>query len=119
MTIEKLKLDDRGFPRLKRDWEGMRVISTEVISNGYGRMPAGTIFTVKSAHCKLQLLSDSCPECGSIYSVARVGHDSVELIKDVAVSPFPVDIENIQHNADIGKSNRGYKNRINKIIIQG
>ncbi|MFQ5647581.1 MAG: hypothetical protein ACE5GM_11695 [bacterium] len=66
-------------PKLKRDWEGLKVRSIRAMRNGQAELPAGTVFTIERNYGGLHLKSAPCETCGiSIY--IRIPESYVEII---------------------------------------
>jgi hypothetical protein len=81
------------WPKLKRDWTGLRVRSLRVLRNGYHEIPAGKVFIVKGYHRGLQLdldAEEACPTCGirAIY-ITKVPVRDVELLCKETKEPKP------------------------------
>lgn len=51
-------------PKLVRDWVGGYVRFNRPIKNGYGVMPAGTVFKVEAAAVTAHFISEPCECCG-------------------------------------------------------
>jgi len=68
-------------PKLIRDWAGGYVRSMRIIRNGYGEMPAGTVYKIQSAGITAHFMSLPCPCCGfkfSFSSKSRHKFDDME-----------------------------------------
>lgn len=72
----------RGWPRLLADWRGLTVKSKRKLSNGYGSLPPGTTFTIRSAGNGVSLQSKPCSECGFAMYVTRVDPRDLVLVKE-------------------------------------
>lgn len=71
----------KEWPRLKGDYEGLRVRIVKPISNNGGeRAEVGRTATVRGWYCGLKLTVDVCDKCGTKMHVTRVDQSSVELI---------------------------------------
>lgn len=67
-------------PKLKRDWKGRKVRTLRDLRNGWGVIPAGTVFEVRENWAGLNLLGDRCTCCGLRASINRVPEHDVELL---------------------------------------
>ncbi len=67
-------------PKLKRDWEGLKVRSLAPLINGWAEMPAGNIFTVMRNYGGLHLRSEPCSCCGAKFFITKVPENAVEII---------------------------------------
>jgi len=70
-----------GWPRLQRDWIGLRVESKRRMSNCNGSVPAGRHATILSVfRGTLYLEFEKCSACGCDQSMNRVSHLAVDLL---------------------------------------
>lgn len=60
-------------PKKVGDWKGKKVISLYKVSNGLGSVPAGTVFTIKSATTRKELKTSPCECCGLEFKVSVSG----------------------------------------------
>jgi len=68
---------------LIRDYIGRRVKSKRSLRNGYGGMPAGTVYTVEGTwRSGFSLRAEACAHCGFRFSVSHVHRDAVELVEE-------------------------------------
>lgn len=61
-----------GWPRLKRDWIGLRVISIHALSNLALKFPVGTKGTITSGGPVMRVSFDPCDHCGVQGRISRV-----------------------------------------------
>lgn len=71
---------ERKIPKLKRDWEGLKVKTLRDISTSQMIIPTGTICTVERNYGGLFMHSDQCELCGVSMKVIKVLERDVELI---------------------------------------
>ena len=95
MNFPRMRSTPPPGARLVKDWEGMRVRTVCALTNGWGKMPKGSIVTVASAGsgAGLRLQGDPCPCCGVVITIARVRSTDVE----------PVDMPSLGMEADSDK----------------
>jgi len=62
-------------PQLIRDWENGFVKAKKEISNGWGSMPANTIYHISSCGITAHLESHCCEECGFKFKFTMKGKD--------------------------------------------
>lgn len=71
----------KEWPRLKRDYVGLRVRVIRPIRNGGGdSAEVGRTATVRGWYKGLDLKVDICDKCGTVMYVSRVPESAVELI---------------------------------------
>ena len=58
-------------PKLVRDWKGGYVKALTRVRNGWGEMPAGTVYKIESAGITAHFKSLPCPCCGFKFSFTR------------------------------------------------
>ena len=75
-TPKLLELELRPL-RLKRDWVGSYVESKVALRNGWGELPAGTVYVVSRNFGGLEMRSVGCPTCGMRLSIKKVPERSV------------------------------------------
>lgn len=68
-------------PRLKRDWEGLKVITLTDLENGFMRIPYGTECVVRRNYAGLSLKSDPCARCGVSILINSVPESAVRIKK--------------------------------------
>jgi len=59
---------------------GCRVRANDEIGNGWGKVPAGTVFVITGKGGGLQMTSEKCPTCGIQLHVSRVRPEKVTLM---------------------------------------
>jgi len=71
----------KQWPKLKRDYPGLRVRLLVPIQNGFGKAaPAGALATVEESYGGLKLSVDICDKCGTQLYVSKVPESKVELV---------------------------------------
>ena len=68
-------------PKLKRDWEGAKVMTRVPLHNRNIAIPQGTICTVERNYGGLKLVTDPCPKCGIGIRITKVSERSVVLLR--------------------------------------
>lgn len=68
-------------PKLKRDWEGLKVQTLRVFRNGNIEIPSGTTCTVERNYGGLYLITDPCEKCGVRVYITKVPEDGVLILK--------------------------------------
>jgi hypothetical protein len=68
------------WPRLKREWRGLRVKSRRSFETGVLVIPAGSIGTVTDGGPIMRVTFDRCQCCGVQAKVARIASADFELI---------------------------------------
>lgn len=68
-----------------REYIGRRVLARRKLTNGFGGMPAGTIYTVTGTwRSGFSLRSDPCAHCGHFFGISRVPRAWVTLVEEHA-----------------------------------
>jgi len=71
-------------PKLKRDYQGRRVRTKEVMHNGWVQIPAGALAIIDQQSPKGSvLLFDACACCGMRARISAVGKDDIEFVEPV------------------------------------
>lgn len=73
--VRELELEK---PRLVRDWVGGFVRANREITNGYARMPAGTVYKITNAGMKLHFESMPCQHCGIVLRFTISGKNKLD-----------------------------------------
>lgn len=74
-------LGGKEWPKLKRDYKGLRVrVVKPFRNNGGERAEIGRTATIEGWYCGLKLSIDVCDKCGTKMYITRVPQSSVELI---------------------------------------
>jgi hypothetical protein len=74
-------MNKKEWPKLKRDYTGLRVRVVRPFRNGGGeRAEVGRTATVEGWYQGLRLAVDICDKCGTKMYVTRIDQSSVELI---------------------------------------
>jgi hypothetical protein len=71
-----------GWPRLQRDWVGLRVKLKRRLWSGLMTIPAGTVCTVvETTIGRCRLTTDACPACGVAVHISRVAPFDLTLVE--------------------------------------
>lgn len=74
-------------PKLKRDYKGKTIRTTEIIGNGYAKFPIGSIAIIEVQSPKgSSLLFNKCECCGIQLRISRVGMNDFEFIEEIGAS---------------------------------
>jgi hypothetical protein len=70
------------YPKLKRDWKGLKVKTLVPLQNGAITIERGTILTVVENHNGLKLHKDPCPHCGVGVFITKVPEYDVVIVEE-------------------------------------
>lgn len=56
-------------PAKIKDWEGHYVMSTRIVGNQLGKMPAGTVFMITISGITKHLQTLPCAHCGFVFKI--------------------------------------------------
>jgi len=75
------------WPKLKRDYPGLRVQTLRELKTGFCSVPEGSLATITYCHGGANLTVDPCPSCGVKVYVRKVPLSALALlgkeVKDV------------------------------------
>ena len=75
-------------PKLKRDWKGKMIRTRDVIRNGWGEIPKGSVGVISYQGPKgSNITFNACPCCRLKATVSQVSQEKLEFIE-------PLEIEN-------------------------
>ena len=74
-----------GWPKRKRDWVGLRVISCRPLSNLGLKFPVGTKGTITSGGPTMRVTFDPCNHCGIQGRISGVSPSDFTRIPDAEV----------------------------------
>lgn len=62
-------------------WKGKKAVSNREIRNGWGALPAGTVFTITDKNRGFSVRSKPCSCCGFSLQVTKVPHGCLTLVE--------------------------------------
>ena len=72
------------WPKLKRDYKGMKVRSTKLLRNGRIEVPQGTVMTILDWYRGASVKTDPCPHCGVRVYITKVAESDMEPMEEEA-----------------------------------
>lgn len=70
------------WPKLKRDYAGLKVRSTRELKNGSICIPAGTVMTVDNWYRGASLWTEPCKCCGVGIYITKVPQSALEPLEE-------------------------------------
>lgn len=90
-----------------REFRGRKVRTLIELSNGWCRIPPGTVATVEKKSNGLSLFSNPCPSCGVRIAISHVSHRDVDFVDQPR-------LEDVDDFVDLGNGWLQYNCRICK-----
>lgn len=72
----------KGWPKLKRDWQGLRVTSLRELSHAYMKIGAGTKGTIITGGPVMRVMFDRCAHCSVQMRITHVSANDFELLTE-------------------------------------